>query len=104
MRARTRVNAEQASKSMMRRLTRRCIWGRLPATGKRATQAPVVSAGVLALARMEEEGNSNTGSPAGGVHAPNRNPARDRPGRAGWRRGPYYRRGRVTPAEGRDRR
>ena len=104
MRARTRVNAEPGLEKHDAEADPPLYRGRPPATGKRATQAPVVSAGVLALARMEEEGNSNTGSPAGGVHAPNRNPARDRPGRSGWRRGPYYRRGRVTPAEGRDRR
>src|SRR5262249_5936081 len=37
----------------------------------------------------------------GGARGPNREPARDRPGRLGWRTGPQYRRGRVMPAEGR---
>ena len=31
----------------------------------------------------------------------NRTPVRDRPGALGWRRGPYYRRSRVMPVEGR---
>ena len=44
--------------------------GRLPAGGKRTTNAPVGSAGVVAGARMEEGDGSNTGSPVGGVHAP----------------------------------
>ena len=55
----------------------------------------------MALARMEEEGSSNTGSPAGDAARINRSPARGRPGRAGWRIGPYYRRGGVMPVEGR---
>ena len=61
--------------------------GRLPAVGKRATGAPTVSAGVLATARMEEGNGRNTGSPAGGVARANRQPARVRLGRRGWRRG-----------------
>ena len=40
MRARTRVNAEQASKSLMRKPTRRCIGEGRRRIGKRATQAP----------------------------------------------------------------
>ena len=41
--------------------------GRLPAVGKRATRAPTDSAGVLAVACVEEGTGRNTGSPAGGV-------------------------------------
>ena len=40
-----------------------------------------VSAGVLASARMEEEGSSNTGSPVRCCARNNRNPLRSRPGR-----------------------
>jgi len=65
--------------------------GRLPSAGKRATYAPVDSAGVMAAARMEEGSGCNTGSPGGGVARANRQPARDGSGRSGWRRGPYYR-------------
>ena len=36
--------------------------------GKRTTNAPNVSAGVLMSARMEDEGSSNTGSPVGDAH------------------------------------
>ena len=64
------------------------IRGRLPAVGKRATRAPAGSAGVVAAARMEEGNGRNTGSPAGGVARANRQPARVRSGRTGWRRGP----------------
>ena len=49
-------------------------WGRLPATGKRATRAPVVSAGVLAAACVREGDRGNTGSPVGGAHAPTGSP------------------------------
>ena len=51
---------------------------------------------------MEEGNGRNTGSPAGGVARANRQPTRARSGRTGWRRGPYYRRSRVMPVEGRD--
>ncbi len=44
--------------------------GRQPASGKRATRAPGVSAGVLATACVQEGDRGNTGSPVGGVHAP----------------------------------
>ena len=71
------------------------------AAGKRAMEALAAPAGVLALACMKEERGRNTGSPVGGVARTNRNPARDRPGRSGWRRGLYYRGSRVMPAEGR---
>ena len=57
--------------------------GRLPATGKRATRAPVVSAGVLAAACVQEGDGGNTGSPVGGAHAPNRESARTSLGRWG---------------------
>ena len=75
--------------------------GRLQAVGKRATRAPTGSAGVMAAARVEEGDGRNTGSPAGGVARANRQPARARSDRAGWRRGPQYRGSRVTPVEGR---
>ena len=39
-------------------------------TGKRAMDAPAGLAGVMAAARMEEGGGSNTGSPVGGAHTP----------------------------------
>ena len=76
--------------------------GRLPAVGKRATRAPTGSAGVLAVACMEEGIGRNTGSPAGGVARANRQPARVKVGPAGWRRGPQYQGSRVMPVEGRD--
>ena len=36
--------------------------------GKRTTEAPTVSAGVVMSARMEDEGSSNTGNSAGDAH------------------------------------
>ena len=99
MRAATRVNVEQASKRAMRRPTRRNNGGRLPPAGKRATRAPVGSAGVMTAARMEEGGGGNTGSPVGGGHAPT-GTREGQAGPAGWRRGPQYRGCRVMPAEG----
>ncbi len=59
------------------------IWGRLARLGKRATSAPRRLTGVLALARMEDQGSSNTGSPVGAVARGNRNSVRSRPGRQG---------------------
>ena len=57
--------------------------GRQPASGKRATRAPGVSAGVLAAACVQEGDRGNMGSPGGGAHAPTGIPRG-----AGWRRGP----------------
>jgi len=58
--------------------------------------------GVLVTACRHTGNCCNTGSPNGGKRDPNRTPARDRPGRLGWRTGSYYRGSRVTPVEGRD--
>ena len=69
MQAGTRVNAEQASKRLTRKPTLLSSGeGRRPA-GKRATKHRPVSAGVMASACMEDGKRSNTGSPAGAVHA-----------------------------------
>ena len=87
-RAATTLNAVQASKRSDAEADPPEIRGRLPAVGKRATRAPTGSAGVVAAARVEEGNGRNTGSPAGGVARANRQPARVRSGRAGWRRGP----------------
>ncbi len=59
------------------------IWGRLARLGKRATSAPRRLTGVLALARMEDQESSNTGSPVGADAHGNRNSVRSRPGRQG---------------------
>src|SRR5512135_2023990 len=48
-----------------------------------------------------EEIRRNTGSPERWGRDPNRTPVRARPGRPGWRTGPYDRGRRVMPAEGR---
>jgi len=60
--------------------------GRPPPLGKRARRAPGGSAGVVATACMHMGERRNTGSPRRrrGVRA-NRQPARARPGRLGWR-------------------
>ena len=50
---------------------------------------PSGPAGVMATACLHKEIRRNTGSPSGGQGVtPNRTPARDRPGRLGWRTGP----------------
>ncbi len=59
------------------------IWGRRARFGKRATNAPRRLTGVLALARMEDQESSNTGSPVGAEAHGNRNSVRSRPGRQG---------------------
>src|SRR5262249_43414817 len=64
-------------------------------------QAPSSPTGVVATARGHRR-NTKHGKPQRWRRVTaNRKPARDRPGRVGWRRGPQYRRSRVTPAEGR---
>ncbi len=59
-------------------------------------------AGVMAMACTHRRPDATREAPAEIAVGINRQLARARPGRMGWRRGPYYRRGRVTPAEGRD--
>ena len=63
MQAVTRVNVEQASKTITRMPTKSAAWGRPASVGKRAKRAPTGSAGVLTMACMKEEDRSNTGSP-----------------------------------------
>ena len=101
-RAVARANAEQASKPVMRKPTRLPHGEGCQRSGRRATRAPTVSAGVLATARMEEGDGRNTGSPAGGAAHVNRQPARVRSGRQGGGEVRRYRGSRVMPAEGRD--
>ena len=105
--AATRVNAEQASKRVMRKPTPPLKRGRLAAVGKRATRAPTGSAGVLAAACVQEGDSSNTGSPDGGAHAPTGNPrgpawaggvaerpvVPEKPGNAGRGKGPWFEKG-----------
>ncbi|MCY3594246.1 MAG: hypothetical protein OXH01_03295 [Bacteroidetes bacterium] len=59
------------------------IWGRQVRLGKRATRAPRRYTGELALARMEDQESSNTGSPDGVKAHDNWTSARSRPGRQG---------------------
>ena len=84
----TRVNAEQASKRVVRGPTGlsdregRSRWAR------RAT-APSGPAGAMAPACVQMGIGRNTGSPARRWRVTtNRTPVRDRLGRVGWRRGP----------------
>ena len=98
----TRVNAEQSSKRTMHGPTRQPVRGRLEWLGKRAMEAPSRRAGVVAMACTREENARNTGSPiAWSVVTANLGPVTVGQGAMGWRRGPYYRGGRVMPAEGR---
>ncbi len=59
------------------------IWGRRERFGKRATRAPRRLTGVLALARMEDQESSNTGSPVGADAHGNRTSVRSRLDRQG---------------------
>ena len=59
------------------------IWGRLARLGKRATRAPRRLTGAMALARMEDQESSNTGSPVGANAHGNRTSVRSRSGRQG---------------------
>jgi hypothetical protein len=62
----TRVNAEQTSKTLMRRPTRPPLRGRLARPGKRAKKAPGRFAGVWATA-CTQGGHAQHGKPLGGV-------------------------------------
>lgn len=88
MQAVTRVNAEQASKRVMRKPTPLNLEeGRRRWEGE--SDGPSGSAGVVATACTHTGMERNTGSPPRWrVATSNRRPARDRPGRGGWRRGP----------------
>ena len=59
----TRVNVEQASKTVMRMPTQSAAWGRLASVGKRAKRAPTGSAGVLTMACMERGRQEQHGKP-----------------------------------------
>ncbi len=76
------------------------IWGRLPSRGTRAKQTPREFAGVGVTAWRQQECCNNTGNPSRREDkTSDRQPARDRPGRGGWRRGSHERGSRVTPVE-----
>src|SRR5579859_1047126 len=79
-------------------------WGRLPSDSTRANQTLSGSTGALVTACWQLESCSNTGDPAqcDALKRSNRPPARVGQGWEGSRRGPYYRRSRVTPVEGMD--
>ena len=78
----TRVNAEQASKRTMRRLTRICNRGKLIQLGKRADEAPSRCAGVLATACTQGEAHA-TGEPQGVVEGGQPDAREGRAGRRG---------------------
>ena len=78
-------------------------WGRLPSDSTRAKVTLFGSTGGLVTACWQEEFCSNTGDPAQSEaqQRSNRPPARAGQGWVGSRRGPYYRRSRIMPVEGR---
>src|SRR6476646_7569062 len=59
-------------------------------------------AGVMATACRPRRPDATRETPAVILIRINWQLVRDRPGRLGWRRGPYYRRNRVISVEGRD--
>ena len=66
------------------------IWGRPPwSLSGEQLEPRDHPAGVVAMACLHRENERNTGNPSGGrQRLLNRMPARDRPGRVGWRTGP----------------
>jgi hypothetical protein len=77
-------------------------WGRLTLGRKRTKRALPKSTGALVTACLQEEFCSNTGDPEGCPESSgNLPPARAGQGLSGSRRGPQYRRSRITPVEGR---
>ena len=76
---------------------------RLLPNSTRAKETLFGSTGALMTACWQEEFCGNTGDPARSdvQRRRNRPTARKGPGWVGSRRGPYYRRSRVTPVEGR---
>jgi hypothetical protein len=79
----TRVNAEQASKRSMRRLTRIPNRGKLIRLGKRVDDAPSRCAGAVATACTQRESACNTGNPKACSAMSNRTPVREGPGAVG---------------------
>lgn len=78
MQAVTRVNAEQASKRVMRKPTRLINGEGCHRGGSEREIAPCDSAGVMATACMKEEDRCNTGSPMAWTSVmSNRTPARE---------------------------
>ena len=76
------------------------IRGRLAGRGKRAKRAPRPSRRGKGEDMHAREACGNTGNPPRReVKAPYQQPARDRLGCEGWRRGPYERGSRVMPVE-----
>jgi len=93
-----RMNTEQVPKPCDADADPVSTRGRLPLDSTRAKQTLSEFAGALVTACWQQETCSNTGSP---LSRGNQRFARTGLGGSGWRRGPYYRRSRVTPVEGR---
>jgi len=98
-----RMNTEQVPKQGDANADPAFTRGRLTSSRKRAKEALREFAGAVVTACSRKETCGNTGSSMRrfGESRTNRQPARERPGCVGWRRGPYYRRSRVMPVEGR---
>ena len=77
------MNVEQASKQAMREPTRLRDGEGRRRGGSERHRHPFGTAGVVTLARGEEEEGSNMGSPVGDERDVNGQPARDRSGRQG---------------------
>ena len=98
-----RMNTEQVPKPSNVDADPVETWGRLPSDSTRAKVTLFGSTGALVTACWQEEFCSNTGDPAQSEaqQRSNRPPARAGQGWVGSRRGPYYRRSRIMPVEGR---
>jgi hypothetical protein len=96
------MNIEQIPKPSNVDVDSAQTWGRLLSDNQRARRALSESTGVWMTACWQQEFCGNPGSPAWCLGGPgNLRPARAGQGQVGCRRGPYYRRNRVMPVEGR---
>ena len=75
--------------------------GKAEVDGRGRANGPIGPAGVLAMACRHRGPDATREAPAVVAVGINWKLARVRPGRLGRRRGPQYRRSRVTPGEGR---
>jgi len=98
-----RMNTEQVPKPSDVEADPVQTWGRLVPGSTRAKVTLFGSTGALVTACWQQEFCSNTGDPTqSAAHKrSNQPPVRAGLGWAGSRRGPYYRRNRVMPVEGR---
>jgi hypothetical protein len=95
------VNAEQGPETIIAGADLTVTQGRPLTMETDERTSSIGPAGVMAMACTHRRPDATRETPAVILIRINWRLARDRPGRVGWRRGPYYRRSRVMPVEGR---